>query len=109
MGRLSIDHVQPGMLLAKDAYTFRKQLLLRSGTILCDKNIELMRAWGVSEVDTEGCSEPTLEDVDRSLGQIPALAAANLAIDNRFSKVKDDAMMREILTIVKKQLLEAST
>ncbi len=108
MGRLSIDHVQPGMLLAKDAYTFRKQLLLPSGTILCDKNIELMRAWGVSEVDTEGCSEPTLEDVDMRLSLIPALAAANLAIDNRFSKVKDDVMMREILTIVKKQLLETS-
>jgi predicted nucleotidyltransferase len=108
MGRLSIDHVQPGMLLAKDAYTFRKQLLLPTGTILCDKNIELMKAWGVSEVDTEGCSEPTLEDVDKRLSQIPALAAANLAIDNRFSKVKDDVMMKEILTIVKKQLLENS-
>jgi predicted nucleotidyltransferase len=109
MGRLSINHVLPGMLLAKDAYTFRKQLLLPTGTILSDKNIELMKAWGVSEVDTEGCSEPTLAEVEMRLTQIPALAAANLAIDNRFSKVQDDAMMREILTIVKKQLLEAST
>ena len=97
------------MLLAKDAYTFRKQLLLPTGTVLCDKNIELMKAWGVSEVDTEGCSEPTLDDVEKRLQLFPALATANLAIDNRFSKVKDDVMMREILTIVKKQLLETST
>ena len=54
MGRLSIDHVQSGMVLAKDAHTFRKQLLLPTGTVLSDKNIELMKAWGVSEVDTEG-------------------------------------------------------
>jgi len=109
MGRLSIDHVQVGMVLAKDAHTFRKQLLLPAGTILSDKNIELMRAWGVSEVDTEGCAEPTLEDVDTRLREFPALAAANLVLDNRFSKVKDDVMMREILAIVKKQLLESST
>lgn len=108
MGRLSIDHVKPGMVLAKDAYTFRKQLLLPTGTVLGDKNIELMKAWGVSEVDTEGCSEPTLEDVDKRLKLFPALADANLAIEHRFSKVKDDEMMKEILTIVKKQLLEGA-
>jgi len=106
MGRLSIDHVQPGMILAKDAHTFRKQLLLPTGTALSDKNIEMMKAWGVSEVDTEGCAEPSLEEVEAQLREIPALAAANVALDHRFSDVRDDAMMKEILTIVKKQLLE---
>jgi hypothetical protein len=106
MGRLSIDHVQPGMTLAKDAYTFRKQLLLPTGTVLNDKNIEMMKAWGVSEVDTEGCSEPDLAEVERRISQAPALAAANVMLDHRFSAVKSDSMMREILTIAKKQLLE---
>jgi predicted nucleotidyltransferase len=108
MGRLSIDHVQSGMVLGKDAHTFRKQLLLPTGTVLSDKNIEMMKAWGVSEVDTEGCSEPSLEDVETKLRQVPALAAANLVLDNRFSDVRDDLIMKEILTIVKKQLLEES-
>ena len=106
MGRLSIDHVQPGMVLAKDAHTFRKQLLLPTGTALSIKNIELMKAWGVSEVDTEGCAEPSLEDVEARLQQVPALAAASLVLDNRFKDVREDATMKEILTIVKKQLLE---
>jgi len=106
MGRLSIDHVQPGMVLAKDAHTFRKQLLLPTGTVLNVKNIELMKAWGVSEAGTEGCAEPSLEDVEARLLLVPALAAASLALDNRFKDVREDAMMKEILTIVKKQLLE---
>ena len=107
MGRLSIDHVQPGMVLGKDAYTFRKQLLLPSGTVLNEKSIEMMKAWGVSEVDTEGCSEPDLAEVERRIAESPSLAAANLALDHRFSDVRDDPMMKEILTIAKKQLLEA--
>ncbi|HEY3197063.1 MAG TPA: hypothetical protein VGJ57_03525 [Nitrospirales bacterium] len=106
MGRLSINHVQPGMVLAKDAHTFRKQLLLPTGTVLNVKNIELMRAWGVSEVDTEGCAEPSLADVEARLQLVPALAAASLALDNRFKDVREDATMKEILTIAKKQLLE---
>jgi predicted nucleotidyltransferase len=106
MGRLSIDHVKPGMVLGKDAHTFRKQLLLPTGTVLNSKNIELMKAWGVSEVDSQGCAEPSLADVETRLQQVPALAAASLALDNRFSDMRDDATMMEILTIVKKQLLE---
>ena len=106
MGRLSIDHVQPGMILAKDAYTFRKQLLLPSGTLLNDKNIDMMKAWGVSEVDTDGCSEPDLAEVERRIAQTPALTAANVVLDHRFSAVREDPMMMEILTIAKKQLLE---
>jgi hypothetical protein len=107
MGRLSIDHVQSGMVLAKDAYTFRKQLLLPTGTLLNEKNIEMMKAWGVSEVDTEGCSEPDLAEVERRISQTPALAKANMVLDHRFSDVMNDPIMREILTIAKKQLLEA--
>ena len=40
------------------------------------------------------------------LREIPALATANVALDHRFSEVRNDATMKEILTIVKKQLLE---
>jgi hypothetical protein len=109
MGRLSIDHVKPGMVLAKDAYTFRKQLLLPIGTLLTDKNIEMMRAWGVSEADTEGCAEPDLDEVERQISAIPLLAEASLALDQRFSDVRHDPIMKEILTIVKKQLLEQPT
>jgi hypothetical protein len=106
MGRISIDHLQAGMVLAKDAYTFRKQLLLPIATVLTDKNIEMMRAWGVSEVETEGCSEPTIEELELRIAQHPGLAAANAALEIRFSQARHDPIMREILTIVKKQLLE---
>jgi predicted nucleotidyltransferase len=106
MGRVSIDHVEAGMVLSKDAYNFRKQLLLPRGTVISPKNLEMMKTWGVSEVETEGCSEPTLEEVEVSLAQHPGLAATVQVLDDRFSKVRHDPLMKEILTIAKKQLLE---
>lgn len=105
MGRISIDNVRSGITLAQDAYTFRKQLLLHRGTVLTDKNIELMKAWGVSEIDTEGCGEPTLEEIEHRLTEHAELAAAAQALDHRFRDVRRDPLMKEILTIAKKQLL----
>jgi hypothetical protein len=105
MGRIGIDNVKCGMILAKDAFTFRKQLLLRVGTVLTEKNIETMKAWGVSEVDTEGCAEPSLADVEANIANNPVLAAASSELDGRFADVRHDPLMMEILTIAKKQLL----
>lgn len=106
MGRISIDHVAAGMVLAKDAYTFRKQLLLTAGTVLTDTHIESMRAWGVPEIETEGCAEPTLEEVEARLAQVLHLQSAGEEIDRRFADVRTDPIMHEILAIAKKQLLE---
>lgn len=105
MGRNSINNVQAGMVLAKDALNFRKQLLLPAGTVLTEKNIETMIAWGVSEVDTEGCSEPSLEQVEQHIAEDPKLAEANAELDHRFADVRNDPIMKEILAIAKKQLL----
>lgn len=106
MGRISIDHVSAGMALAKDAYTFRRQLLLKAGTVLTDTHIETMKAWGVPEIETEGCAEPTLEEVEAQLAQAPRLRSAGEELDRRFADVRTDPIMHEILAIAKKQLLE---
>jgi hypothetical protein len=105
MGRISINNVQAGMVLAKDALNFRKQLLLPAGTVLTEKNIETMIAWGVSEVATEGCAEPSLEQVEQHIAEDPNLAEANAELDHRFADVRNDPLMKEILAIAKKQLL----
>ena len=107
MGRISIDNLQPGMVLASDAFTFRKQLLLQAGSVLSVKNIDILKTWGVSEIEIEGYAEPTLEEVEKRLASHPELASANSELDYRFSGVREHQLMKEILTIAKKQLLES--
>ena len=105
MGRVSAGNLQPGMVLAEELRTFRGQLLLPAGTALTDKHIEKLLAWGVSEADIKGQSEPTLEEVNASMDGLPELAAASEALDRRFAGVTDDTVMQEILRIAKQQLL----
>src|SRR5262245_23859882 len=109
MGRISIDSLHAGMVLSSDACTFRGQLLLRAGTILTAKHIETMRAWGVAEVETEGFANATLEEIEAQLRPHEHLKAASADLDARFAELRDDPLMRELLRIAKKQLLEAAS
>jgi hypothetical protein len=65
-----------------------------------------MKAWGVAEIETAGSEGPTLEDIEARLAGAPRLQAAGAELDRRFANVREDAVMMEILTIAKKQLLE---
>lgn len=105
MGRVSAGSLQPGMVLAEDVHTFKGQLLLPAGTILSEKYIEKLMAWGVSEAGVEGKSDPTLEEVNASMENLPELAAESEALDRRFADVSDDPIMQEILRIAKQQLM----
>jgi hypothetical protein len=109
MGRVSASNLQPGMVLAEDVKTFQGQLLLPQGTVLTEKYVEKLMAWGVSEAEIEGQSDPTLEDLAAQLDDCPDLAAASSALDERFADVLEEPLMQEILRIAKQQLLTRST
>jgi hypothetical protein len=57
MGIVSIDSLVSGMLLATDVHDRNGRLLLRAGGELTDKNIHVLRTWGVIQVDITGVEE----------------------------------------------------
>jgi hypothetical protein len=93
------------MVLAGEVKTFKGQLLLPSGTVLTERHIEKLMAWGVSEADIEAHEEPSLQDLQAQMENAPALAAASEALDRRFADVLDEPLMQEILRIAKQHLL----
>jgi hypothetical protein len=105
MGRVSTGNLQPGMVIAGEVKTFKGQLLLPNGTVLTERHIEKLMAWGVSEADIEGHQEPSLQDLQAQIESAPALAMASEALDRRFADVLDEPLMQEILRIAKQQLL----
>ncbi len=60
MAIVTIDNLRNGMVLNRDTKNTFGQLLLPSGTVLTDKHIYTLKAWGVTETDIKGISE---EDV----------------------------------------------
>lgn len=68
MGRLNIDEVQAGMVLAADVIDRNGRVLLKSGLSVTDKHLTILKQWGITDAD--------IQDVDRE--EITAKATEGL-------------------------------
>ncbi|MGD9974830.1 MAG: hypothetical protein AB7S77_17355 [Desulfatirhabdiaceae bacterium] len=102
MIRLNLDRVKPGMILAKSVKSIQDMLLLNEYATLTDKNIKILRSWGIDSVWVEG-QESVLKTESSPQG-----AAIREQIDRelneKFSDVLDDPVMAEIMRLAGDQL-----
>jgi hypothetical protein len=54
MGKLNLDQLQPGMVLAADIFDRNNRVLLKAGLALTDRHLTVLRQWGVTEADVQG-------------------------------------------------------
>src|SRR5829696_3726916 len=64
MGRVATSILKPGMVLSKPVCNDYRQQLAEAGTILDRRVISVLQTWGVIDVDVQGVSEPTLQEVE---------------------------------------------
>lgn len=80
MGKVAIENIETGMLLASDVYDRSGRMLLGAGAELTQKHLVIFRTWGVLEADIVGQGNHDAAD------QIPSdvdpleLAAAEQAL-----------------------------
>lgn len=66
MPRILLKEAQAGMSLAADALNAQQMLLLKKGVLLTEKNLRILKSWGVETIavedsnpeDTEATSPP---------------------------------------------------
>ena len=54
MGIISVDNIEPGMVLAEKVLTSKRMMLLPEGTILSEGHLLTFKTWGISEVNIAG-------------------------------------------------------
>jgi len=68
MGKVNIDSLKPGMVLAEDLFHADRRLLLSKGLQLDSNHLRVLKIWGVAAAEIEGVSDgsrsPTLEETD---------------------------------------------
>lgn len=88
MPTMTIDALEPGMVLAEDLTTAEGRMLLPRGAMLTEAHIRTCRVWGISEAivhgeDDEGDSLPTrLEDLDPEVRDACKIMAAQRFVLN---------------------------
>lgn len=66
MGKVAIENIESGMVLASDVHDRSGRMLLGSGAELTQKHLVIFRTWGVLEADIAGHGS------DEAADQIPA-------------------------------------
>ena len=62
MPRAKTDTLTEGMIVAADVMNIDNMLLIPAGSALTERQISILQAWGVDEIDVQG--SPTLEAAD---------------------------------------------
>jgi hypothetical protein len=57
MAKLNLEDVQPGMVLEKDVEERSGQVLLRAGSEITDRHLNILRSWGVTEPDIQNVTQ----------------------------------------------------
>lgn len=62
MGRISVNAIKPGMVLAEEVKDRNGRKLLNAGISLSEKHLRILKIWGVTEATIEGVSRETLTE-----------------------------------------------
>ncbi|MGH9427175.1 MAG: hypothetical protein ACRD2L_12835 [Terriglobia bacterium] len=90
MGKVNLDDLTPGMKLEKDVQERSGRVLLRAGTEITERHLNIFRTWGVAEADIESMSrEEAAAQAARDLDP-EVLKAAEAFIDPLFAHTDPD-------------------
>ena len=105
------DELKHGMILAKPVRNFQGVLLLNEGTKLSEKNIRMLKTWGVVDVWVEGGSH---EDECREV-ELDSKVKESIEreLKEKFFVVLEDEVMVEIMRVagrlLEKRFLRSSS
>lgn len=104
MGILNINDIKEGMELAEDIVNLNGMVVLKAGSIITERYIQALMAWGIAEanirgVEKEGLGEPSLEAVDPEV-----IARIDKDLTYLFQKTDlENPIVAEIYRLVRKR------
>ncbi|MEK7250128.1 MAG: hypothetical protein AAB209_06855 [Bacteroidota bacterium] len=72
MGKLNLDEIQPGMVLAADVLDRNGRVLLKNGLEITTTYLMILKQWGITDADIQGISREEMnakvaESLDKEL------------------------------------------
>jgi len=97
MHLIDLNKAKPGMTLAKSVSTLQDQLLLKPDVRLTEKNIHILKSWGIQEIwidEEAGEGDAVSMDSENKLRE-----SIDEGLRAKFSETLSDPLMEEILRI----------
>jgi hypothetical protein len=90
-----ITQLKPDMILADDVFNFQGMLLMKANSILTEKNIKMLKSWGVTSVKIDGQERQNRQEKKESPVELKFIIEEEMK--EKFSKSLDNPVMEEIL------------
>ena len=101
-----LTHLKPGMILSEDVQNFQGLLLLKAGTALSEKNIKILKTWGVTSVEIDGDGEKNRQNISDSPSDLKMAIEAEMK--ERFSNTLGHPVMEEVMKVATEIKIEKS-
>jgi hypothetical protein len=95
---IDLNNAEAGMVISADTLNSPGSLILKKGTVLTDDLIKKLRSWGVSEICVEGEDQEIPQPISKGMGMEE--------LETRFSGVRGNAIMEEIMAAVGEYMAE---
>lgn len=102
MRTISLGKLKPGMIVAEPVENFQGVLLLDAGMELSEKDIRVLKSWGVTSVSVEGKSEEKKRENGKD--QNGLRLAIEKELNEKFSGVPKNPVIVEIKRVAGKLL-----
>ncbi len=101
MPRTKTESLQPGMVVASDVKNIDGMLLFPAGASLTERQIDILQAWGVAEIDVQ--ADPDSENNSDPLAKLPPEVLAQWTAEAKalFWKLNEnDLIEAEVLKLM---------
>jgi HD-like signal output (HDOD) protein len=99
MGKLNVDDLKEGMVLAADVCGRDGRTLLGAGAALQERHLRIFKAWGVTEADIEGVDRSDMEQEHEAELPPEVLEAARARVDARMGRHGGSELEHELRRI----------
>jgi hypothetical protein len=101
MPKVKLDALQEGMVVTSDVKNLDDMLLIPAGCTLTEKHIDILRAWGIPEVQVESAGESAEAADPLQLLSPEGLASLEVEVRKRFWKFDETSPVQcEMLRLV---------
>jgi len=102
MGLVNVSNLKDGMMVLTPVSNKHGNVLLKTGDTLTEKNIVLLKSWGITEVDIESSDRHQAEETANDALSPETMAAIDKEVQEMFPEFEDNPLMEKLYGIIKK-------
>ena len=102
MGLVNVSNLKDGMVVLNPVSNKHGNVLLKKGDTLTEKNMLLLKSWGITEVDIESSDRHRAEGIAKDAHTQETIDSIDKEVEGMFPAFDDNPLIEKLFAIIKK-------